>query len=161
MGKYTAAEVFRKQHWLSALCQSLQDTDGPEHAPCRADRSREKTPVLVKESTWEQVGNDFSKDVPDRAAQGFGVFWDLQAFGMAVSQEGLTEAVGDVIRSGTRANLGGPCLLCPEIWVFSWIQIGTIEAFYIWKWWARTFFLERSLWRLCGEWIRRGQLVVI
>lgn len=73
------------------------------------------------------------------------------------SWEGLTMAVGDTIEDITRAKVGGPFFLCPEIRVLSWIHHGIIEAFHVWEWWDGIFFLERSLWQLCRERIGRCQ----
>lgn len=43
----------------------------------------EKIPVRLKESSREAIGNGFFKDVPGRGVQGFGMFWEVQATGVA------------------------------------------------------------------------------
>lgn len=107
--------------FVSVIAQQIspgpvsQEMQGPGRDLCCAVGAGERFPVLVKESRREWVGNGSSRDVPGGAVQGFGVFWDMQAVGMAVSQEGLAVAMGHAIGDSTRANLEGPWLLCAEI----------------------------------------------
>lgn len=42
-------------------------------------------------------------------------------------------AVGDTVGDMTRANLGGPFFLCPEIRVLSRFHHSIVEAFHIWE----------------------------
>lgn len=102
----------------------------------------EKIPVLVKDSSWELVGNVFFKGDSGRAVQEFGMFWEVRAIGMVGHRR---------VHGGSGRYDEG------QSWRTFFPLPWNMSAFHIWEWWDGIFFLEKSLWQLSRKWIGRGQ----